>query len=130
MKFCVADTLLRPNEIPVEDMAALSVEFVLERGTCRLMLTGALEAHSVCALAAQFDRLGCSSFASVLVDLSQLGTLDHVGANALLGLHHYVAARGAEMSVCGASDAVWRVLNSPELHTIGATHPHSQEVGP
>jgi anti-anti-sigma factor len=113
----VADTLTRTDATQPEEVVTLKVQFTLEDQMCTLRLAGSLACSSIHTLEAQIDELGCATFAAVVLDLSQLAYLDDVGANVLLGFHHYVAARGAEMMVCGADADISSMLNQLELTT-------------
>lgn len=73
-------------------------------------LTGQLRAASLAVLEANVDLLGAASCEQVVVDLAGLTDVDDVGCNVLLGLHHYMAARGGRMGIVGASPQVAAVL--------------------
>jgi anti-anti-sigma regulatory factor len=48
----------------------------------------------------------------VVVDLRSLSRLDAVGANVLVGLYHYVTARGGTFRVTAAPDGVTATLRA------------------
>jgi anti-anti-sigma factor len=113
----VADTLIRPDTTQSHDSPRLNVQFTIEDLVCTLRLSGVLVADSIVDFESQIDRLGCTTFRTVALDLSQLSQLDAVGANVILGFHHYVGARQARMLVCGASESIASLLNQLELDT-------------
>jgi anti-anti-sigma regulatory factor len=53
-----------------------------------------------------FDRLGRLSFDQVIVDLKGVSELDEAGTKVLIGLHHYVEARRAELIVWCANSSM------------------------
>jgi anti-anti-sigma regulatory factor len=91
---------------------SLQVELVAAGPDCRLVLHGDLCGATLPALEAQVDQLGCVPCHAVIVDVGSLVGLDAVGANVLLGLSHYVTARGGVFHVEGASGHVAETLRS------------------
>jgi anti-anti-sigma regulatory factor len=77
---------------------------------CVIRLEGVLVRESLSALEGQVDHIGGLSFRNVLLDVRHLRRIDEAGRNVLVGLHHYVVARGARMVTKGASAAVARSL--------------------
>jgi anti-anti-sigma regulatory factor len=90
----------------------LSVTLLTRGATCRLLLHGALRDCSIAVLEAQVDQLGRTPCATVVIDVRELTEMDQVGANVIVGLHHYVVARGGRLWIEGPSDAVAHVLDS------------------
>jgi anti-anti-sigma regulatory factor len=84
----------------------LHVQLQAAGTACRLVLRGDLCDTTLAALGAQVDQLGCMPCQDVVVDIRWLNRLDTVGANVLLGLSHYVAARGGSFRVTGAREEV------------------------
>jgi anti-anti-sigma factor len=110
---------------PTERTPVLSVELKASSTTCRLVLRGELCDTSLAALEAQVDQLGCMPCQDVVVDLRSLVRLDAVGANVLLGLYHYVMARGGTFRVTEAPDEVATTLQAvagAEIPTCGEAH--------
>ena len=91
---------------------ALQVELRTSGTTCRLVLRGHLRDTTVMALEAQVDQLGCVPCDELVVDLRLLTAVDGVGANVLLGLYHYIVARGGALRVTGACEDVTTTLQS------------------
>jgi hypothetical protein len=65
---------------------------------------------SIAALEAQVDQLGCIPCDDVVVDGGGLVAIDPVGANVLLGLHHYVGGRGGTLRITGATGPIATIL--------------------
>ena len=65
---------------------------------------------SIAALQAQVDQLGSTPCETVNVDLRRLQALDTGGARLLLGLYHYVTARGGRYRIVGATGQVARTI--------------------
>jgi anti-anti-sigma factor len=99
--------------LPVAE-AVLQVELDATGPSCRLTLNGTLCDTSLTALEAQVDQLGCLPCELVVVDIHHLNRLDSAGAKVLLGLYHYVTARGGELWLSGAQD---QIITS--LHSVG-----------
>jgi anti-anti-sigma regulatory factor len=97
---------------PSERMPVLSVELLSTGSLCRLVLRGELCDITLAALEAQVDQLGCMPCQDVVVDLRSVVRLDAVGANVLLGLYHYVIARGGTFGVTEAPEEVAAVLQA------------------
>jgi anti-anti-sigma factor len=95
------------------------VELVGDGPTCTLTLSGSLSGTSIAALEAQVDQLGSTPCRDVIIDVRLLSAIDQVGVNVLVGLNHYVEARGGQMTVVGASGEVAAALRNCEL--IGST---------
>jgi anti-anti-sigma factor len=96
---------------PSERAPVLSVELKGTGPICRLVLLGELCDITSPALEAQVDQLGCMPCQDVVVDLRSVVRLDAVGANVLLGLYHYVTARGGTFGVTEAPEEVTTVLH-------------------
>lgn len=86
---------------------------------CVLRLGGNLGAETVSLLNRHVDLLGCRSCEEVVVDLSDLETLDPVGARLLVGLAHYVSGRGGTLSLEGATPYMEALLADARLHLAG-----------
>jgi anti-anti-sigma factor len=99
--------------IPLATQAAthLQVDFAHSDGVCSLQLVGVLSGDSLHELERHIDVLGGTRFQAVHLDLTGLSGVDDCGRNVLLGLHHYVAARGASWTVSGASPGVASLLH-------------------
>jgi anti-anti-sigma factor len=111
----VVQTVIEPAEVtPIFQVALLATG-----ASCRLTLRGNLCQASVAALQAQVDQLGGLPCEEVVVDLTSLSGLDGVGANVLLGLYHYVIARGGVFRVTEACQDVAETLHS----VVGALIP-------
>lgn len=95
----------------------LRVAFELVGPICLFLLSGELKASSVGVLEAQVDRLGRTPCRRVVVDLGAVDLVDETGARVLLGLRHYVRARGGRFSVVGAKPWVGTVLDAEEART-------------
>lgn len=80
-------------------------------------LSGQLRAGSLAVLEANVDLLGAARCDQVVVDLRELTEVDDVGCKVLLGLHHYMTARGGRLGIAGASPLVARALQA-----AGMTH--------
>jgi anti-anti-sigma factor len=93
----------------------LAVAFRHVGQVCILSLDGALTANTLRAFESQIDRLGRTPCHRVVVDLSGLQAVDDAGMRVLIGLHHYVRARGGRLSVTGATGSVFGVLASTPL---------------
>jgi anti-anti-sigma factor len=88
----------------------LKVEFKTSGQTSTLALWGMLCGTSIAALEAQVDQLGSTPCEAVVVDLRHLQALDRSGARMLLGLYHYVTARGGRYRVVGATGQVAHMI--------------------
>ncbi len=105
-----------PRTAPTDAEAPrLSVRFEAGKGVCSLELSGVLDAMSVGALDLQIDQLACRSFDHVVIDVGRLGDVDPVGVSALVGLSHYVAARGATFALVGVTGRVADALRGTPL---------------
>ena len=80
-----------------------------------LSVAGALDAHSVPALSAQFDQLQCTPCDEALLDLRDLSVVDGVGLNAVAGLAHDVAGRGGTLVIRCLPGAIRGLLVSTGL---------------
>jgi anti-anti-sigma factor len=90
----------------------LQVDLRTSGSKCRLTLRGDLRGATLMALEARVDQLGCVPCDELVVDLRRLSTVDGVGANVLLGLYHYIVARGGVLRVTGANARVTTTLES------------------
>jgi anti-anti-sigma factor len=88
----------------------LRVELNTSGQTSTLALCGMLCGTSIAALEAQIDQLGCTPCDAVTIDLRQLQALDKSGARMLLGLYHYVTARGGRYRIVGATGQVAQTI--------------------
>jgi len=102
-------TVDAPEQRPVGEGHQFEVDFSHVGPICLLELRGELLATSVGVLEAQFDRLGRTSCHHVVLDLTDVSDLDATGARVLVGLRHYVCARGGRLTVVGMSPWVERV---------------------
>lgn len=93
----------------------LKVELQSAGATCTLKLVGALSGTSIAALEAQLDQVSSSPWKDVIIDVRELKTIDATGANMLIGLNHYVDARGGRLTVTGARGEVAAALRECEL---------------
>jgi anti-anti-sigma factor len=84
---------------------------------CVIGLHGELCVDSLHVLEGEFDRLGCTSCHTVVLDLSGLEAIDEAGCNVLAGLHYYVTARGGRLTVSGANPRIRHALaETPVRH--------------
>lgn len=81
-------------------------------------MSGELRVESLAVLEANVDLLGSSTCDRVVVDVSAVTDIDAVGLNVLVGLHHYMLARGGTLGVSGASPAVASMLDGSEVARI------------
>jgi len=84
----------------------LSVQLQVIGGLNVLTLRGELCATSIPALESYLDQLGSLPFRGVLLDVSEVTRLDPVGARVVIGMRHYVEARGSSLMVRGAGEAI------------------------
>jgi anti-anti-sigma regulatory factor len=99
-----------PGHGAADPAPSLCVHVTTLGDMCVLRLDGVLVRESLAALEGQVDHIGGLSFRNVLLDARHLQRIDEAGRNVLVGLHHYVVARGARMVIKGASAAVARSL--------------------
>lgn len=107
-------TVEAPEQRPLDERPDLRVEFRHIGPICVLSLCGELHAGSVEVLESQFDHLGRTPCHRVVLDLSELADLDPTGARVLIGLRHYVHARGGRLRVLGPSPLVRATLAAEE----------------
>lgn len=108
--------LLRPRDVGARDDDPELAADVHHVGTvCVLRLTGRLRAGSLGVLQCQFDRLGHTPCRRVVLDLAAVSAVDDAGARLLTGLHHYVAGRGGQLTVVGASQGISAALAGTAL---------------
>jgi anti-anti-sigma regulatory factor len=69
-----------------------------------------LDGASISALDTQIDQLACTPCSLVVVDAAGLEGVDHTGSRALVGLGHYVRARGGTYCLLGARGTVATTL--------------------
>jgi anti-anti-sigma regulatory factor len=105
----MSDLAKTPDDM-TESALWFRVELHSQGRTCRLALSGGLCDTSIAALEAQVDQLGCIPCDDVEVDVRRLTALDSVGANVLLGLHHYVDGRGGRLRITGATGTIAETL--------------------
>ncbi len=79
---------------------------------CRLTLGGVLDAESIAALDTQIDQMACTPCSLVIVDTAGLTSVDDTGSRALVGLGHYVRARGGTYCLLGARGEVATTLGA------------------
>ena len=97
----MAQTDVGPD--PVTEPPVLGVNLISD-GTCiTLSLSGSFVGGAIGALWARIDQLGCLQFQRVGLDFSDVVAIDDVGANVVIGMRHYVEARGARFAICGAA---------------------------
>jgi anti-anti-sigma factor len=99
---------------PVGEGPVLTVGFRHIGPICLLSLRGALHAGSLSVLEAQFDRLGRTTCNRVVVDLTDVTGLDTTGARVLIGLRHYVHARGGRLTLIGTNRSIRGTLDDAE----------------
>lgn len=104
-------------ERPVDEGPPLQVEFLHVGPICLLGLRGQLHAGSVAVLEAQFDQLGKTACYRVVVDLGEVTDLDLTGARVLIGLRHYVRARGGRLTVIGMNPWVRGLFAAEEARS-------------
>jgi anti-anti-sigma factor len=80
-----------------------------------LSVTGMLARHSVAALEAQIDQIGCAEPSAVVLDLTYVAGIDATGVNVVLGLVHYVRALGRRVTIIGARGQVAQALADADL---------------
>lgn len=82
-----------------------------------LELCGMLCGTSIAALEAQIDQLSCTPCEALTIDVRKLHALDKGGARSLLGLYHYVTARGGRYRIVGATGQVAQAIRdySPRI---------------
>ena len=97
----MAQTDVGPD--PVTEPPVLRVNLISDDTCSTLSLSGSFVAGAIGALWALIDQLGCLHFQRVELDLSDVVAIDAVGANVVIGIHHYVEARGASFAICGAT---------------------------
>lgn len=86
---------------------------------CVLRLRGRLCADTVGLVDGHVDRLGCRWCDEVVVDLRSVVVMDEVGARLLVGLSHYVAARGGRFEVQSESAEAAALLAAAEVELGG-----------
>jgi anti-anti-sigma factor len=96
------------RESVVDPWAPTPLEVTLRQvgGMCVMTLRGELCATSLHLLEREFDLLGCIPCREVVLDMTDLETVDDAGCRVLTGLHHYVQGRGGLLTMAGASDGV------------------------
>jgi anti-anti-sigma regulatory factor len=92
--------------------SVLAVELLSSGTTGTLILSGVLGATSIAALEAQVDQLGCLPCRQVVLDMRAVTALEAIGANVILGLYHYVVARGGELRAIVPPGPVAELLDS------------------
>ena len=95
----MTDVLVRPETGGEVEAHGLKVQISTQHRRCLIRLRGSLVQESLHTFASTFDRLGRLIFDQVIVDLKGISELDEAGTKVLLGLHHYVTARRAELIV-------------------------------
>jgi anti-anti-sigma factor len=92
------------------DPCILSVSFGDRGPVCVLTLSGQLTRASVAALEAQVDQIGSAECEHLILDVTDLTSLDAVGSRVLAGLDVYVRALGTRLTITGANGAVAEAL--------------------
>lgn len=100
----------------------LSVQPSLLGRTSVLTLFGELGCSTIPALEAYVDQLGSLDSPDVLLDLSDLSSLDDAGARVLVSLRHYVVARGGRLVIAGAGDDAMQLISEAD-HSLGGIRP-------
>jgi anti-anti-sigma factor len=77
---------------------------------CALVLHGDLVAETIADMEEHVDLLVCCQSEEVVIDLTLLRQIDLTGARMLMGLRHYVRARGGRFNVVGADRRVQAML--------------------
>lgn len=95
--------------------AELAIWTDQSQNRCTLRLAGRLAADTVRLLDSHVDLLGCRSCEEVCIDLAGLVEMDEVGARVIVGLGHYVAARGGRFRIDGASPALDSLVARAEV---------------
>jgi anti-anti-sigma regulatory factor len=95
----MTDTLLRLSSHDADDTPQLVAQLTTQHKRCVIRLRGSLVQETLQTFSSMFDRLGRLSVDQVIVDLKAVAEMDEAGGKALLGLHHYVEARRAELIV-------------------------------
>ncbi|MHB1929123.1 MAG: STAS domain-containing protein [Acidimicrobiales bacterium] len=104
----------------------LSVQLRIADDGCILTLRGDVCASSLPALEAIVEQLGRLPCGAIVVDASEVGRLEPVGARFLAGLRHYVSGRGGHMAIRGASPEFALRLSQADLGSCD----HHWEAGP
>lgn len=104
-----------PERDETHEQPGFAVAFQQVGPLCLLSLEGDLHAGTVGVLESEFDRLGRTACARVVLDVSALVRIDRTGARVLAGLGHYVQARGGHLSVLGATPWVAAALSAEEM---------------
>lgn len=110
--------LARGDSTPAVGEPRLSVGFHTVGQRCVLVLRGQLVSSSIAALEAQIDQLGCAPFEQVVLDVSNVTTIDATGKAVLVGLNHYVEARGGRMTIVGAGYNTAKVFANTPLAAL------------
>lgn len=87
-----------------------SVEFRFSGERTSLKVRGDLDADSLPALSTQIDQVVCTPCREVVLDLTAARSLDALACRVVVGLHHYVTARGGELTVLCEAPALRRRL--------------------
>jgi anti-anti-sigma regulatory factor len=95
----MTDMLMRAAEPADADTGVLEILLSAQDKRCLIRLRGPFVQQTLHAFSSVFDRLGRLSFGQVILDLKEVSELDEPGTKVLVGLHHYVAARRAELTV-------------------------------
>ncbi|HET6963648.1 MAG TPA: STAS domain-containing protein [Acidimicrobiales bacterium] len=100
------------DRVPVGDGLAIWTDQSSSR--CVLRLRGRLCFDTVAVLDLHVDRLGCRWCDEVVVDVGSLAHLDRVGARLLVGLRHYVAARGGRFELRQVGEEMRALVQAAE----------------
>jgi anti-anti-sigma factor len=82
--------------------ARLAVWTDHEASLCSLALRGDLVAATIGELEEHLDLIVCCQSDEVVIDLGRLQSIDSAGARVLIGLQHYIKARGGDFDIVGA----------------------------
>lgn len=93
----------------------LSVWTEQQANRCTLRLRGRLTGDTAADFNTHVDRLGCRWCDEIVIDVSGLECMDQVGARLLVGLSHYVAARGGTFRTVGARPVVSALMAAAEV---------------
>lgn len=113
----MTDMLIRTASATTGDAPALQAQLTTQHKRCVIRLRGSLQQETVHCFASMFDRLGRLSFDQVIVDLKGITELDEAGAKVLLGLHHYVTARKAELIIWCADPSMATTVSTLGIRT-------------
>jgi len=103
--------------------SGLTMGLDLDDGVVGLAFVGILDAGSVTVVDVLIDQLACTSFHTVVVDVTGVRGVDDVGLNVLTGLRYYLQGRGATVQVRGGFPLVVEALAARPLEVQVPTPP-------